>query len=219
MVFCLKPQPFAVLDSIPNILRHRHNLTGSNQLQSDLCVKSSMNPVFVICTYDSKEDIYVSRAIQTAGIWEPKMTELFRNILKSIKNATVIDVGANIGYFSLMAASLGQNVIAIEPVEDNIQKLVQGVLVNEFQDNIVILRNAVSRGRGVVRLDVSSETNQGASRIIMNEEVTNGGKTTKIASVTLDDLVNFIKTENVVIKIDIGKYMTIFVHILINYFA
>lgn len=48
------------------------------------------------------------------------------------------DVGANIGIYTLYAASRGVQVVAIEPVLENYVRLVQNVELNGFNENLVI---------------------------------------------------------------------------------
>jgi hypothetical protein len=53
--------------------------------------------------YASATDMSVTPYLVTEGRWEPFMTELFTARLKP--GMTVIDVGANIGYYTLLAAA------------------------------------------------------------------------------------------------------------------
>ena len=58
-------------------------------------------------------DVSLSTALLIDNIWEPHLTSLFNKKVKS--NMTIIDVGANIGYFSALFASKGACVHAFEP--------------------------------------------------------------------------------------------------------
>jgi FkbM family methyltransferase len=67
------------------------------------------------------------------GIYEPATTRIFKNLLKAGDN--VVDVGANIGYFSLLAAKLVGNkgrVYSFEPNKDNIDQLYKNSELNNF---------------------------------------------------------------------------------------
>lgn len=65
-------------------------------------------------------DVHVSTAIAARGIWEPQET---RFLLDTLRPGDVfVDVGANIGYFSLLASRLVGSagaVLAFEPEADN----------------------------------------------------------------------------------------------------
>ena len=59
---------------------------------------------------------YISEFIRKYGYWEKIETEILYEIFKANKNILFIDIGSNLGYFSLLAASLGINTISFEPV-------------------------------------------------------------------------------------------------------
>src|SRR5438309_72788 len=65
--------------------------------------------------YVAKDDPLIAPAIR-AG-YEPEVTVVFT---EHIGSGAVIDIGANCGYFSLLAASRGAGVYAIEPIENNV---------------------------------------------------------------------------------------------------
>jgi FkbM family methyltransferase len=54
----------------------------------------------------------------------------------------VVDVGANIGYFSLACAALGARVIVFEPMLRNVRKLSKSVYRNHFLDRLTVYQNA-----------------------------------------------------------------------------
>ena len=71
-----------------------------------------------------QQDQFVSRKIRDEGIWEPYETSLLQQYLRP--GDVFVDVGANIGYFSLLAASIvGDDglVYAFEPDPENIRLL------------------------------------------------------------------------------------------------
>src|SRR5687767_6506875 len=53
----------------------------------------------------------------TKGEYEPFETEIFIEKIKA--SDTLCDVGAHVGYHSLIAAKLGSKVVAFEPSEEN----------------------------------------------------------------------------------------------------
>ena len=64
-----------------------------------------------------KSDRFIAEALAQQGIWEPYMEKLMRKLIKP--GDTVIDIGANIGYFTaVFAECVGKNgsVIAFEPL-------------------------------------------------------------------------------------------------------
>ena len=72
----------------------------------------------------SEQDLFVSRRIREEGFWEPHETSLILELLQP--GDTFLDVGANIGYFSILAAAAvgdAGHVIAYEPDPENYRLL------------------------------------------------------------------------------------------------
>jgi FkbM family methyltransferase len=65
----------------------------------------------------------------------------------------VIDLGGHIGTFSLMAAALGAEVIALEPNKDNADLLEMNAAWNNFEHKIKVIRNAVYPNNSPVEMD------------------------------------------------------------------
>jgi FkbM family methyltransferase len=86
------------------------------------------------------------------GTHEPYTTALFKKLVK--EGITVVDIGAHIGYFSLLAASLvGEKgrVFAFEPEPRNYAILIKNIELNGF-NNVIPLQMAVSNETGKVKL-------------------------------------------------------------------
>ena len=91
------------------------------------------------------EDKHVSRKIREQGLWEPFETSLIMSRLKA--GDVFVDVGANIGYFTVIAASLvteqGQ-VYAFEPDPENYRVLQKNCAHNFSQSNVHAVRGGLS---------------------------------------------------------------------------
>jgi FkbM family methyltransferase len=95
----------------------------------------------------------VGRVLSIGGIWEPPVTALFRSALSP--GDVCVDVGANIGYFTLLAATLvGPNgrVYALEPAPDTHAALAASVELNGFS-NVRALCVAAGEAEGEALLD------------------------------------------------------------------
>ena len=96
------------------------------------------------------------------GTWEPNLTEYIRKSL-SDPTRTFIDIGANVGYFSLLASGLltRGRVVSIEALPEICRKLAHNVELNRVA-NIRIVNCAVSDQPGQLTMH-HAIGNEGAS--------------------------------------------------------
>ncbi|KAK3576467.1 hypothetical protein CHS0354_028515 [Potamilus streckersoni] len=204
----MRVQKFAAFNLTHNEdMRHiytLHNLYPSSEGRRYMCIPTRTIPSFTICVFSVQKDIYVSGSLLQTGIWDLKQTQLIQRALNEFPEATFIDVGANIGYFSLLARAMGRTVIAIEPTDANFLRLQEGVVRNKFSDNILMLKYAISDERTTVVMG-EDEHNQGG--IAVAREISGPANISmSVEAITLDDLVNLILTKEIIIKMDIEGY-------------
>ena len=97
-------------------------------------------------------DIAVGEAVFHGGLHEPNVTAVFERRLRP--GMRVIDIGANIGWFTMLAASRvgpAGEVIAVEPDRDNAALLEASRRVNGF-DHVTLLPVAAGRVSGAVAI-------------------------------------------------------------------
>ncbi|MDP3941909.1 MAG: FkbM family methyltransferase [bacterium] len=148
--------------------------------------------------YIDKWDDVISQELILSHKWEEYETELFKKNIK--KGDIILDIGAHIGYYTLIAARIvGSNgrVYAFEPDPKNFSLLKKNVEENRYK-NVVLINKAVSDTDGDLKLFLASK-NTGDHRIYKPKE---RRKSVKIQSITLD---NFFKNNYRVdlIKLDI----------------
>lgn len=110
----------------------------------------------------------IQRYIYYFGIWEPNLTVFIKNRLK--EGDIFVDIGANIGYFSLLASTLvgkSGKVIAIEASPKIHELLIQNLKRNSCT-NIETLNVAVSDKEETLKIYMSPETNIGQTTVIPN---------------------------------------------------
>ena len=94
--------------------------------------------------YVRPESSHLAASLITTGDWEKRETEVFMAAIEP--GMTVLDLGANIGYYTLIAAQLvgpSGRVIAFEPDPANYDLLVKNVAVNGHT-NVTAIRAAVA---------------------------------------------------------------------------
>ena len=82
--------------------------------------------------------------------YDPVETELVKSNVK--KNDIVVDIGANIGYYTLLMAKLDSHVYSYEPSPDNFKILQKNVCQNNFSQNVTLHKTAGSNVIGTSKL-------------------------------------------------------------------
>jgi FkbM family methyltransferase len=99
---------------------------------------------------------YIDHWLYTGADFEPHVVRLFLKYLSRGNN--VMDVGANIGYFTLIASHLIRDegiVYAFEPSPANNQKLRRNIELNKIH-NVIVSANAVSDTTGIATFSIPS---------------------------------------------------------------
>jgi FkbM family methyltransferase len=117
-------------------------------------------PGFEMEIRDPRE--HVQRYIFFRGIFEPRETALFRKLLRP--GDKVVDVGANIGWFTLLAARIigpSGRVLAFEPFPSSFDHLKRNLSINDFS-NIDLFPIALDYTDAVIHLAAATVENQGS---------------------------------------------------------
>ncbi len=120
--------------------------------QSDSSIVAADVQGFVI--YSSLDDSAVGKHVR-ADNYEREVTAVFRSIVEP--GMSVVDIGANIGYFTMLAASLvgsAGRVLAVEPNPRNVRMLEASRRANGF-DRVTIAQTAAGRETGLLLLNTS----------------------------------------------------------------
>jgi FkbM family methyltransferase len=149
--------------------------------------------------YVQENDQAVGKVIKDQHEYEPHVSAIFRDRLREGMN--VLDVGANIGYFTMLASALVKSsgsVIAIEPNSTNVKLIEASRRANGF-NNISIIQAAAGRAPGLLVIN-SAYSNGTTARL--PDEIQSLMAATTVACLKIDDLVPVDKKIDF-IKIDI----------------
>lgn len=111
--------------------------------------------VFGYTMYVDGKDLCLAPALMEDGVWEPELTSFMLRTLRP--GMTMVDIGANIGYFSILAAAKvgeGGRVFAFEPGKRNVELMEKNITANGFR-NIIVMRAAVTAVSGKTMLYTS----------------------------------------------------------------
>ena len=180
------------------------NNKASVILNTTLCVPLiTLRGTTPICTYPAERDAYVSAGLQKHGRWERHMVNNLVTFILAQPDLVFLDLGCNIGTYTLSMAYVGIKVIAVDPVIENLNLLSGSVIRGNLQENIFLIWNAISNKRTLITLNIPNR-NVGATRI----KETNLSESTNtdrylVRTITLDDLIPLYRGKRVVIKMDI----------------
>jgi FkbM family methyltransferase len=132
-------------------------------------------------------DPSVSQPIAADGGWEPHTTEVFKRFIRP--GMTVVDIGANVGWFTMLAASLvgpSGSVVAVEPWSENCRLIITSLRRNGF-DHVELWPLALDRQRGWAHFMTHVGSNGGL--IGAEPDDIASGRGTIVPTFTLDELV------------------------------
>lgn len=156
-----------------------------------------------ICIYDTREDRWVSGSLRGFGSWE---WEIMVKMSTFLTPATVLlDVGCNIGVFTLMAAKLGHRVVSVDPFKKNLFLLARSLTLGHLQGNVTLINNAI--GDKVEKISLQEEKgNVGGTQVIPIPSEGTIEEDYTAWAVTLDHLTPLLANQTVVMKMDIESY-------------
>jgi FkbM family methyltransferase len=116
-----------------------------------------------------------------------------------------VDVGANVGVYTVLAASAGAHCIAFEPTPETFRLLLENVALNGAQDRVQAHAVAVGRSTGVVTFATGTDT---VDHVVRREEA--AATSLRVPVTTLDATV--IDGSPTILKIDVEGFETEVVH-------
>ena len=154
--------------------------------------------------YARASDTQIGANVIAGVLHDANVGSALRGLLRP--GATFLDIGANIGVFTTLAASLvgdGGQVIAVEPIVRNVELIERACRANGF-DQVQLIRAAASDREGIVELRTDASTSNSATPAASGERLRAGSATTvRVPAVVLDDALGNLDRLDVV-KIDVS---------------
>lgn len=107
----------------------------------------------------------IERQLRTRGEWEPEVGKAIQNLLKP--GDIFVDIGANIGYFTLLAAQqVGPHgrVFAFEPALGTLAQLAKHIKLNGFE-NTLVGSLGISDHHALATLNIAHAHNNGQTSL------------------------------------------------------
>jgi len=144
----------------------------------------------------------IERQLLLSGSWDDDVGQFMSASVRP--GSTVIDVGANIGYFTLLASTLVGDrgiVLAIEPSQRNLSRLCEHLWLNRA-GNVLVLSLAAGRCNGVPSISFPTYNNAGAATLRAVSTV----QSQRTLQIALDDVFDAHSLSPDFIKLDVEGY-------------
>ncbi len=158
----------------------------------------------------------ISQELFRTGVWEESLLTITKFFLNSVEKPLVIDIGANLGAFTVPIAahidSSGGKVVCSEPQRTVYYQLCGNIFLNRL-DNVLALNQAVGDLDGIIQLprpNYDNFTNVGGFSLDEKYRKLNGtqfsmsGEFEDVAIITLDNLA--LPRTPALIKLDVEGY-------------
>ena len=110
-----------------------------------------------------------------------------------------VDVGANIGSYSILAGGVGAHVLAFEPIPQSFKVLEQNILLNGLQDKVEAYNIGIGSSSGELRFSADQDT---VNHVLAEGERVNSA--VKVDVLPLDNVLH--EKSPVLLKIDVEGY-------------
>ena len=117
-------------------------------------ISSFLMPGLIALPFVNKTFLFAKKGMTSAtsawycGLYEFEEMNFLSDYLKP--GNLFVDIGANIGVYSILAASKKAKVIAVEPVPSTFEMLKKNIILNDFQDLIEPLNIAISNKKEIL---------------------------------------------------------------------
>ena len=121
----------------------------------------SVEPIsFEMFIRDPIKDKFISGTIAAGEVHDPPIQKLVVKSLYNREGSVLIDVGANVGYFTATALALGAKTISFEPFYDNAGVIMSTIQKNGWEKQSTLYMNAVGyESNRVTMKSTSAESN------------------------------------------------------------
>ena len=194
-------KPTAIANASNSTYCDVYNLTSNYKADFE-CVKTRTKPEATVCIYPRGMDMYISHDIRETGLWEPQIIPDFYEVLNKDPSLGLLDIGANVGYYTMLAAALGRKVLAVEPNLNSIYRIHRAAVITNSTSQITVLHNAISdiRVKGTL---FGGGDNKGDVRVHPAARPCSGSCPEVVQMIYLDDILEALPFDRAILKLDI----------------
>jgi FkbM family methyltransferase len=209
------------INSIVSFWDFGETFDGKSMYDSIKCIKSKviMDKSINLCLHSGND--WITREFSETGIFEYYLVVRFLRYLIDNPDWLVIDVGAQLGMYTLFGASTGTKVLAVEPFYDNQIRLHKAAVLSDATSHIKLITNALSNKRNEVAKLKKDSNNIGAQGLIGDKDlslelknVVNADESKYyVRTIWFDDILDYVplnyqnqKFKKAILKIDIEGF-------------
>lgn len=134
----------------------RNKLKPYEKVQKQLCNLLAEDPVVKVDEFegafviDVRSDLFSRLLIN--NYYEPTLVEIAHKYIN--RERDVIDVGANIGFFTVLFAKNlnGKKVLSIEPTKNALRRLYKNIQINHVEDTVLVYEGVASNQIGIAEI-------------------------------------------------------------------
>ncbi|XP_059145812.1 uncharacterized protein LOC131932936 [Physella acuta] len=185
-------------------------LHAADDIYNNECVEvfgPQKNGPLLICIHDPRRDLMVSAHLKEEGAWEPENIEALYQAHQMFPQMVLVDLGCNVGVFTLPAAQMGMEVIGVDSMMLSLKLLQRSLFINGLSCRVTLINNALYSKRVPMRVAVDPSNVGGSTVMEILENRKDQIKPSQIVdAICLDDLLPFVQGKDIFLKIDLeGK--------------
>jgi len=162
-----------------------------------------------MCIKPVETDIWVSGAIKAYGSFEYTYVNNVVKAMAKFENATFLDVGSNIGMYTVVVAAMKRQVVAVDADPVNLAYVRRSLDLTSHTEYVRIVYNSVSNEHMTLYPFRDDPSNQGRTMMKTAKQMEEHnliGSSPPIHSVTMLEIFTLIQADTIILKIDIEGY-------------
>jgi len=164
--------------------------------------------VFIVLNRDAGAILIdVSRYYTYAWKYEEKPSRLLRCLLRTLRHGVFVDVGAYVGFYTVLAARHGWRVVAFEPNPINVILLKYNIALHGVGDRAVIVSKGAGDAHGWARFSISSNPSESSFTKYLRNELRLLEVVVEVA--TIDSVLESLSVkdvDNLIMKVDVEGF-------------
>jgi len=157
------------------------------------------------CAYSPEKDNALHYFLKSKYSEETFVLRIMK-VLEKDSRFQFVDLGANLGTYTLPMAHIKRNVLAVEPSFETVRRLKKAIYMGNMSQYVTVLYNAMSDGHET--LSLGQQLKHAANTYLLKsinctETDPNRCVSSTVNTITMDDLIPLMTSDRAIIKVDI----------------